>query len=370
MICRFRSLLVVATLAISACSTGAPEFSVRFDSFDQAAAYDRGRNQFQAGQYGLAVQSFERAVAVAPNSVDALNGLGAAYDKVGRFDLAQRHYERALRLDPVSIQTLNNLGYSYYLQGRYDLAAVFLQDAFWLSQENPQVLGNRSLLEAAATGQVSKQPQISALPAVDPGEGKDAKPALEIVRISRREQALVKAFGRNGDTAITDVLEGSRADTSAGHERPMTVQLAGYYGAKSPEIEAVAPQQVAGDPILAGLASPHVGTRPPAATMTSLMVISPPKVARPPAATMTNLMVISPKPWAVQPIDTVLVAFGPPVNLVGELTATFAVSDPVAITAAQRAPASSRVVSTGYWSDQTQIADTRGPGYVANETYW
>src|SRR3546814_11331582 len=77
---------------------------------------------FAAARYGLSVKRFLRAMAGDPASVEAVNGLAAAYDQLGRHDLAERYYQRALAMDPTAVQTLNNLGYSLLLQGKPELA--------------------------------------------------------------------------------------------------------------------------------------------------------------------------------------------------------------------------------------------------------
>ncbi len=111
--------------------------------------YEHGKVALAAGRYGLAVLHFRAALRQAPNSVAALNGLGAAFDRLGRFDLSARAYNRALAIDPRGVTTLNNLGYSYFLQGRYDLAAAYLRDAAGRAGADQRIMENRRLVEAA-----------------------------------------------------------------------------------------------------------------------------------------------------------------------------------------------------------------------------
>lgn len=114
-----------------------------------ATGLARGQEHLAAGRYGLAIADFRRAVKADPNSVEALNGLAAAYDHIGRYDLAAFHYERALALNPGSAQTLNNIGFSHMLQGKFDLATVFLRDAQQRGRGNPAIAANRAIAEAA-----------------------------------------------------------------------------------------------------------------------------------------------------------------------------------------------------------------------------
>src|SRR3546814_1043212 len=76
------------------------------------SSYQQAKADFGEARYGLAVKRFQMAMAEEPASVEAVNGLAAAYDQLGRYDLSERFYQRALAMDPASVQTLNNFGYS------------------------------------------------------------------------------------------------------------------------------------------------------------------------------------------------------------------------------------------------------------------
>ncbi|MFN3591514.1 MAG: tetratricopeptide repeat protein [Thermaurantiacus sp.] len=93
------------------------------------AAYAAGRAQLQSGNALRAMELFRAALRDNPGSIDALNGLGVALDRVGRFDLSRPQYETALALDPNSPETLHNFGLSMYLQGNHDRALPMLRKA-------------------------------------------------------------------------------------------------------------------------------------------------------------------------------------------------------------------------------------------------
>src|SRR5882724_5774720 len=57
----------------------------------------RGKANFAAGRYGVALGQFEQVLAEQPESVRALNAIAATYDQLRNFDLAQQYYDRALR---------------------------------------------------------------------------------------------------------------------------------------------------------------------------------------------------------------------------------------------------------------------------------
>ena len=110
--------LVALLLALPGCSGSWLEIDSLVGTPPPAAKlatltpYERGKEHFQAGLLGLALQSFRKALANSPDSVATLNAVGATYDRLGRFDLAGNYFQRALSFEPKSAQTLNNIGFS------------------------------------------------------------------------------------------------------------------------------------------------------------------------------------------------------------------------------------------------------------------
>jgi Tfp pilus assembly protein PilF len=198
------SLAVTAlgmTLLLGACGTQMQETRPAFGYSGLAggesvlSTYEQARADFIAARYGLAVKRFQMAMAEDPDSVEAANGLAAAYDQVGRYDLAERFYRRALTMDPNSIQTLNNLGYSMLLQGKPDLALAFFRDAARIEPDSAVIAANAELavaarmedrrLDIAAAATAAKAPLASTQAAEAA-----AAPALRIVRLNTVEQQL------------------------------------------------------------------------------------------------------------------------------------------------------------------------------------
>ncbi len=91
--------------------------------------YERAKLQLASGDVTGAMASFRRALAEAPDSVDAMNGLAVSYDRMGRHDVARGWYEAALAIAPENAPLLSNLGYSLVLQGKDREAIPFLQAA-------------------------------------------------------------------------------------------------------------------------------------------------------------------------------------------------------------------------------------------------
>jgi Flp pilus assembly protein TadD len=116
---------------------------VAMTNTEQALA--QGREQFAHGNYGIAVDSFNAAATFDPQSIRALNGLAASYDKLGRFDLAERYYASALEIDPQSPVTLNNAGYSQLLQGNLKKALKLFELAASYGPDNALIAANTEL---------------------------------------------------------------------------------------------------------------------------------------------------------------------------------------------------------------------------------
>ena len=86
------------------------------------------RGQFALGNVGLALEAFRMALREDPNSVDAMTGIAACYDRMARFDLSRRHYEAALAIAPGDTRILTAFAGSLDLQGRATEAASVRQE--------------------------------------------------------------------------------------------------------------------------------------------------------------------------------------------------------------------------------------------------
>jgi len=114
-----------------------------------------GRGQLALGNVGLALEAFRIALREDPNSIDALAGLAAGYDRMGRFDLSRRNYEAALAIAPADIGLLGAFAQSLQLQGQYAEAQqvqqeIALRQAAAIAPEVPQLAVNSGLPVPAA----------------------------------------------------------------------------------------------------------------------------------------------------------------------------------------------------------------------------
>jgi Flp pilus assembly protein TadD len=117
-----------------------------------------GFERFSEGNFGLAEQYFQDAVAKSPKDVAAWIGLAASYDRLGRFDLADRAYRSAVGLGGTTTQILNNEGYSYMLRGDLTKARAKFRAALQREPNNQTIVNNLLLLDSSVK-YVSRSPE-------------------------------------------------------------------------------------------------------------------------------------------------------------------------------------------------------------------
>ncbi len=149
------ALIVAGALALSGCQTMSTvdTFNANVPANNQSAIAERktssAKQQFAAGNYGLAQRDFLEAVEATPKNGMAWLGLAASYDQLGRFDLAEKSYQELIRLEGRKPAILNNYGYSYLLRGEIGKARSLLNEARALSPVNSRIEANWNLAYAS-----------------------------------------------------------------------------------------------------------------------------------------------------------------------------------------------------------------------------
>jgi Tfp pilus assembly protein PilF len=130
------ALLMLSTTLIVGCAGYAAKNESLWVLLERAgqsqpmlSAYDQGKRYLTLGNFGLAIDAFQRELGQNPNSVPALNGLAVSYDRLGRADAAQQYLDRALALDPNSTVTLSNLAYLNLSHGNKAVALAYAEHA-------------------------------------------------------------------------------------------------------------------------------------------------------------------------------------------------------------------------------------------------
>ncbi len=143
--------LFAMAMSISACAGSMPEIrplppqaTAEISPFDDA--YRAGKIHLRADRVGLALVMFQRALAIDPLSVAALNAVGAAYDKLHRRDLAAQSYAKALAIEPNSADTLNNMAISAAMAGEQEKARTLIGRALTLDPANDAIRQNAAMV--------------------------------------------------------------------------------------------------------------------------------------------------------------------------------------------------------------------------------
>jgi Flp pilus assembly protein TadD len=146
-------VMLLVLLGVTACNGSQGGLSIDhpvedpiFGSLPAEKHVEMGRRYYQHGQYGLAEQSFRRAVEQDHNNAEAWLGLAASYDRLRRFDRAKQAYDALVKLVGRTPVVLNNLGYHYFLSGDRTRARETLIAALRSDPENEQIRDNLALV--------------------------------------------------------------------------------------------------------------------------------------------------------------------------------------------------------------------------------
>jgi tetratricopeptide (TPR) repeat protein len=113
------------------------------------ANYFAGNALLHQGRVDEAVEHFQKALALQPESAAFHGGLGAAYYKIGRVDEAINQCQKALQIDPDYAEAQFDLGCNLFQKGRVDEAIIHFQKALEIEPDFAEAhnnLGN-SLLQ-------------------------------------------------------------------------------------------------------------------------------------------------------------------------------------------------------------------------------
>lgn len=126
-----------------------------------ADAVEVGHRLIAAGEYELAIKSFNRA-ALERGTLDAeiLSGLGTANLQLGRLGQAESLLKRAVELDDAQPVDFNNYGVLLMERGRTSEAIQYFRRAFALSNgENIAVRDNLRAALAKSENSVTTEPE-------------------------------------------------------------------------------------------------------------------------------------------------------------------------------------------------------------------
>ncbi len=146
------------------------ERSVQLDNHLAAPYVSLGHLHSSLAKHDLALQEFQKALAINPRDPDAIMGIAAAYEQMGRAQDAEERYKTAIALKPDYWDGYNSLANFYDRQGRYADAVAQYERVIQLTPDNAaahsnlgaeyQSIGDKASLEKAESS-YKKSLQIS-----------------------------------------------------------------------------------------------------------------------------------------------------------------------------------------------------------------
>ena len=106
-----------------------------------------GNEQYTAGNFTDALNSFSCAVALDPESAVDFNWRGNVYRELGNVDLAIADYTQAITIDEDYAVAYNNRGWLYYTQDNLDAALDDFNSAITLDGNMAYAYNNRGLVQ-------------------------------------------------------------------------------------------------------------------------------------------------------------------------------------------------------------------------------
>ncbi len=147
--------IAVAALLLGGCGASLSELSsLASDKPIEPTVYgtapsrrhvETGKHAYRQGDFGLAADSFSKAVEEDKDNSEAWLGLAASYDRLKRFDQARRAYDVLVKIVGHTPTVLNNLGYHYYLKGDRDSARRSFDAALRADPNNVVAKNNLAL---------------------------------------------------------------------------------------------------------------------------------------------------------------------------------------------------------------------------------
>jgi tetratricopeptide (TPR) repeat protein len=120
----FCALLIVTQMQVGYWRDDYTLFShaVKVTQNNYLAHYNLAKSLERKGEYGQAIENYEKVVQIHPRDYEAYNNMGVMFLKQGQLDQAVLSYEQSLKIKPDYIAAIYNLGLAKLKQGRYEEA--------------------------------------------------------------------------------------------------------------------------------------------------------------------------------------------------------------------------------------------------------
>jgi len=104
--------------------------------------HEKGLQLYASNQIAEAIQEFEKAANLVPDSPEAFHNLGMSLEKIGRLEESLKNYERTLALDPNLAPTHNNIGNVLRELGRPEKSLAYFENAISLNPNYAEAYSN------------------------------------------------------------------------------------------------------------------------------------------------------------------------------------------------------------------------------------
>jgi tetratricopeptide (TPR) repeat protein len=116
--------------------------ALQIDNHLPAPYVSLGRLHSSLTQHDLALQEFQKALAINPRDADAIRGMAGSYERMGRTKEAEESYKRAITLKPDYWDGYNSLANFYDRQGRAAEAVTQYRRVIELTPDNAAAYSN------------------------------------------------------------------------------------------------------------------------------------------------------------------------------------------------------------------------------------
>jgi Flp pilus assembly protein TadD len=111
-------------------------------AFQALSLYQLGNQMLDAGEYEKAIPTFREVIRLKPDSAEAWNELGIAYDRLHQYDKSIAAFEEAIRLKPDYAIAWYDLGSSYEGLHQYDKELHAYEESIRLKPDFAEVWSN------------------------------------------------------------------------------------------------------------------------------------------------------------------------------------------------------------------------------------
>ena len=118
------------------------ERAVQLNDHTPSSYVSLGRLHSSLAKHDLALQEFQKALAINPRDADAIRGIAGGYERMGRVQDAEESYKKAIALKPDYWDGYNSLANFYDRQSRYAEAVNQYRRVIELTPDNPAAYNN------------------------------------------------------------------------------------------------------------------------------------------------------------------------------------------------------------------------------------